>query len=125
MISPKGRVLCTEDDPDTRDLIATVSTLDGFEVICTDDPDQTLNLARAEHFDLYLLDTWLPGVSGPALCARLREFNLETPILFYSGVAYEKDKDAAFRSEAQGYLVQPADSDDLIAEVRRLIEATK
>ena len=43
----------------------------------------------------------------------------------YSGAAYEADKEAARSSGAQGYLVKPADGDQLIAEVVRLIADSK
>jgi DNA-binding response OmpR family regulator len=67
----------------------------------------------------------MPGLSGTDLCEALRKFDETTPILFYSGAAYEKDKEAARLAGAQGYLVKPADFDQLIAEVARLIAESK
>ncbi|MBA2703514.1 MAG: response regulator [Blastocatellia bacterium] len=68
---------------------------------------------------------WLPGISGPGLCERLRDFDKTTPILFYSGAAYERDKEQARLAGAQGYLVKPTDGDTLAAEVSRLIAESK
>ena len=39
MTSPKGRVLCTEDDADTRELIIFILRAEGFEVNCAEGPD--------------------------------------------------------------------------------------
>lgn len=125
MPTPKGRILCTEDDIDTRDLITFVLSGYGFEVICTDSPDEAVELAKTQAFDLYLVDNWLPGLTGMELTRKLREFDNKTPILFYSAAAYETDKEAARASGAQGYLVKPADGDHLIAEVTRLIAESK
>lgn len=125
MTSPKGRILCTEDDADTRALIVLVLTQYGFDVICTDDADEAVTTAKEQDFDLYLVDNWMPGVSGMDLTQKLREFDIKTPILFYSGAAYEADKEAAYVSGAQGYLVKPADGDQLIAEVVRLIAESR
>jgi CheY-like chemotaxis protein len=36
MTSPKGRILCTEDDQDTRELIIFILQDEGYEVLCTD-----------------------------------------------------------------------------------------
>jgi DNA-binding response OmpR family regulator len=55
------------------------------------------------------------------LCERLREFDQHTPVLFYSGAAYETDKLLALSSGAQGYLVKPVDGDELAAEVLRIM----
>lgn len=86
MPPPKFRILCTEDDADTRDLIILVLQNEGYEVICTDTAEQAISLAKAQSFDLYLLDNWLPDSSGIELCRELREIDSKTPILFYSAL---------------------------------------
>ncbi len=125
MPSPKARILCTEDDPDTRDLIKLVLGGEGYEVITTDSAEQALRLAQFESFDLYLIDNWMPGLSGDELTRKIREHDSETPILFYSGAAQDSDKESARASGAQGYLVKPAGVDELIDEVARLIAEAK
>ncbi len=125
MQSPPLRILCTEDDADTRDLITFVLSRNNCEVITTETPALAIELARAAHFDLYLIDNWMPRMSGTDLCGELRLFDSETPILFYSGAAYPTDKAKAYASGAQGYLVKPVDSDELVAEVFRLISESQ
>ena len=125
MPSPKARILCTEDDADTRELIKFVLGGEGYEVITTDSPQQALRFAQSESFDLYLIDNWMPGLSGDELTRKIREHDAETPILFYSGAAQESDKESARASGAQGYLVKPSGVDDLIDEVARLIAEAK
>ena len=125
MNSSKGRILCTEDDADTRELIILTLNFAGYEVICTDDPHQALELIKAEKFDLCLMDNWLPGVSGEDLCKKIREVDSKTPILFYSGAAYQEDKDRARAAGAQGYLVKPVIEGRLVAEVARIIAESK
>ena len=125
MQTPKGRILCTEDDVDTRELIDLILTQYGFEVVCTQHPDQAIALAKTQVFDLYLVDNRIPPLSGTELTKSLREFDIKTPVLFYSGAAYEADKKAARLSGAQGYLVKPADGDQLLTEVVRLIAESK
>jgi len=82
-------------------------------------------LARSSHFDLYLIDNWMAGCSGIDLCKKLRESDRLTPILFYSGAAYENDKQQAFAAGAQGYLVKPVDSDELLQQLSGLISTAK
>ena len=125
MQSTKGRILCTEDDVDTRELIDIVLTRSGYEVVCSASSAQAIELAKTQNFDLYLVDNWMPGFSGTELTEKLRQFDLTTPVLFYSGAAYDTDREAARLSGAQGYLVKPADGDQLIGEVGRLIAESK
>jgi DNA-binding response OmpR family regulator len=117
----KGRILCTEDDADTRDLLRVSLELEGFEVVCAEDAGQAINLATATKFDLYLLDNWLPEMAGVDLCRKLREFDPTTPVLFYSGAAYEADQQRAMEAGASAYLVKPADHQVLTSEILRLI----
>ena len=121
----RPRILCTEDDIDTRDMIGIILGGEGFEVVCSESSQKSLELARTERFDLLLMDNWTPGLSGTQLCRAIREFDAKTPILFYSGAAYENDKENARASGAQGYLVKPVSCDDLVAEVVRLISESK
>jgi DNA-binding response OmpR family regulator len=121
MPAPKGRILCTEDDPDTRELIVWVLTHHRFEVTCSENADHAIELAKAQRFDLFLVDSRMPRLSGTELTKKLREFDIKTPILFYSGAALDADKEDARLAGAQGYLLKPADNEDLIAEVVRLI----
>jgi two-component system phosphate regulon response regulator PhoB len=121
MQSPRLRILCTEDDGDTCELVTLVLSYHNCDVITAGTPLQAIELARTESFDLYLLDSWMPGMSGTDLCKALRLVDSETPILFYSGAAFPKDKAEAYASGAQGYLVKPADPDELVSEVFRVI----
>jgi len=121
----KHRILCTEDDADTREILRLQLELEGFEVTCAEDSAQAISLATAEKFDLYLLNHWLPGLAGDVLCQKLRELDSTTPILFYSGAASDSDKARAMASGAQGYIVKPADPDELTSEIRRLIKIKK
>ena len=63
----------------------------------------------------------MPGLSGEELTTEIRKFDKNTPILFYSGAAYETDKQKAHDAGAQGYLIKPLGIADLVDEVTRLI----
>jgi CheY-like chemotaxis protein len=64
MKSHPARILYAEDDADTRELITLVLASRNCHVIATESHTEALRLARAEHFDLYLIDNWLPGISA-------------------------------------------------------------
>jgi DNA-binding response OmpR family regulator len=118
----RRRVLYIEDHADTRELITLVLQQKNFEVTSEATVESGVRLARAERFDLYLLDSWLPDGSGLDLCKKIREFDAVTPILFYSAAAYEVDKDLALKSGAQAYLIKPSQTSELIDLVSSLID---
>jgi DNA-binding response OmpR family regulator len=81
---------------------------------------QALSLIQAERFDLYLLDAWLPDLDGVELCRRMRILDPHTPILFYSGAAYDDDKKRAIEAGANAYVTKP-DVDGLLGSVTELV----
>jgi len=117
------RVLYIEDHEDTRELVTLVLEQRSYEVVTGSTIEAGLALAGSQHFDLYLLDSWLPDGSGLDLCRRIREFDKATPILFYSAAAYEIDKDLAMRSGAQAYLIKPSQPSELCNLVSLLIDS--
>lgn len=125
MNSSAPQILYIEDDADTRELVSIVLTTSNCNVTLAETDDKALLLAKTIQFDLYLLDNWIPGGSGIDLCRKLREFDLSTPILFYSGAVYDRDKEEAFASGAQAYLTKPAHNDQLVEEVFRLISEAR
>lgn len=125
MQSPRLRILCTEDHADTCELIRVILSYHNCDVITAESPLKAIELARTSSFDLYLVDNWIPGMSGTDLCEALRLFDSETPILFYSGAAFPKDKAEAYASGAQGYLVKPANPEELVTEVFRVISESR
>ena len=123
MRSQKGRILCMDDNADSRELVRLTLLSEGYDITCVESGREAIDLVRREHFDLLIFDNWLPGLTGTEVTKLVRQFNQSTPILFYSAAAYESDKRAAFDAGAQGYLVKPAGIDDLLPEVERLIAA--
>ena len=121
-ISPP-RVLYIEDHEDTRDLVTLVLEQKSFEVVTGTTIESGVALAGSQHFDLYLLDSWLPDGSGLDLCRQIREFDKATPILFYSAAAYEIDRDEAIMSGAQAYLIKPSVPSELCNLVTLLIDS--
>jgi DNA-binding response OmpR family regulator len=119
----KPRILFLEDHEDTRALVKVVLRGSPYDLAMTATIAETLTLAKSEHFNLFMFDSWLSDGSGLDLCKEIRKFDHVTPILFYSGVGYEKDKQLALTSGAQAYLVKPVAIDQLLQTIKYLIEA--
>lgn len=68
---------------------------------------QAMSSIQTEHFDLYLLDSRLPDVDGFDLCRRIRDFDPDTPILFFSGAGCDADKARGIEAGANAYVIKP------------------
>ena len=85
---------------------------------------QALSLSQAEHFDLYMLDAWLPEIDGFELCRRIHAVAPDTPVLFFSGEGYEADKKRGIESGASAYVVKP-DLDGLVGSITEFVSQEK
>jgi DNA-binding response OmpR family regulator len=110
----KLRVLITEDDPDSRELLCLYLTHQNFHVVPADNAEDALRIARDQEVDAYLIDNRLPEISGVELCRRIRQFDSDTPIVFYSGDGDQSHKDEAFLAGANAYIVKPASCEDVV-----------
>ena len=110
------RVLCVDDDEDSRVILTTLLKLAMIEAKAVGTAAQALSSIQAEPFDLYLLDSRLPGVDGFELCRRLRAINPYTPIVFFSGEAFEADRKKGLEAGANAYVTKP-DFDGLVRSI--------
>ena len=117
---PKARlrVLCVDDDEDSRVMLTTLLKLAFIDAKAVGTGAQALSSIQAEPFDLYMLDSRLPDVDGFELCRRLRAIDRKTPILFFSGAAFETDKKKGIEAGANAYVVKP-DLDGLFSSIKQ------
>jgi DNA-binding response OmpR family regulator len=118
---PAKRILCVDDDEDTCELLKTMLGMADFDVVTVPDADEALRLIERERFDLYVLDSELPGFSGLTLCHRIRAVDAHTPVVIFSGHGFESHREAGVLAGANAYLVKP-DASELIPTVKRLLE---
>jgi DNA-binding response OmpR family regulator len=95
-----------------------------IEVTCAQSAAEAWPLIKAEYFDLYLLDAWLPNVDGFEFCRQIRAFDSNTPILFYSGAAYDVDKLKGIAAGANAYVIKP-DIEGLVETISNMIAKSK
>jgi DNA-binding response OmpR family regulator len=117
---PRPRVLCVDDDEDTRVMLSTLLKFALIEAKTVGTAAQALSSMKTERFDLYLLDAWLPDLNGFELCRRMRDFDPHTPVLFFSGAAYEADKKKGIEAGAVAYVTKP-DIYGLVGSIKQLM----
>ena len=103
----RPRVLYVDDDEDSREMLRMLLEMQSIETKAVGTAGEALTSIQAEHFDLYLLDGWLPDLDGFELCRRMRRYDANTPILFFSGAGCEADKKMGHQAGANAYVIKP------------------
>lgn len=79
-----------------------------------------LNMALERDFDIILLDVILPQINGYEICAELKKYKQEIPILMLSALSTIKDKITGFDHGVDDYLTKPFHFDELLARINVL-----
>ena len=118
------RILYIEDNRDNRILVRRVLEVEGYEVVEAEDGWVGLRIARAERFDLILVDINLPEVDGYEVTARLRDLNTveDVPIIAITANVMKGDREKTLAAGCSGYIQKPIDVDLLPMQVAAFLE---
>ena len=99
------RILLVEDSRALRLENERVLIKVGYEVICAEDGESALQLARERQPDLILLDLLLPKMSGLEVLEYLKSNpgTAQIPVVVLSAL-YEKNRDKLMEAGAEDYL---------------------
>jgi two-component system response regulator RegX3 len=114
------RILVVEDTEAILDAVTDALASEGFEVQGVSDGKAALELARAEPFDLVLLDLMLPGLSGTEICRRLRAES-PVPIIMLTARDAEADRVLGLEIGADDYITKPFSEVELLSRVRAIL----
>ncbi len=111
-----GQVLVVDDDPDNRELLATILRAEGFSVRQAGDGEAALQVLRESEAPplAVLLDLAMPGMDGWTFIEHLRECPpaLRVPVVLVSSQSNLREE--AARLEVSGWLEKPVRVDALL-----------
>ena len=79
---------------------------DDMKVDAAYDGEEALALAKANHYDMILLDIMLPGHNGLEVCRMIREFS-DVPIIMLTAKGEDMDKILGLEYGADDYITKP------------------
>jgi len=122
---PIRRVLICDNEDVMRSLVRDSLAEGEFELLEARDGDQALQLARAEHPDLILLDLMMPGRSGLDVLRELRNDPAlaDIAVVMLSARALPPDREAVAAAGADYFLAKPFSPMRLVALVDELLNA--
>jgi DNA-binding NarL/FixJ family response regulator len=120
-------ILVADDHPITRTGILNILSRDAYLHVVGEASDgrQVLDMCRARHPDLVLLDVRMPQVEGLTLVQLLRK-NYQAPrILMFSAYANHTLVNAALDAGADGYILKSTASNDIIEGIYRVMQGQR
>ena len=124
-LSGAGKILFVEDEDAVRGVAARLLRARGYEVIEAADGEEALVLAEehAGQIDMLISDVIMPGMDGPTLLKRAREYLAGAPVMFISGYAEAEFSDLLEGETGVSFLPKPIDIKTLAERVKQELRA--
>lgn len=96
---------------------------DGMEVDCAYDGEEAFNMAKANSYDMILLDVMLPKMDGFEVCQAIREFS-DVPIVMLTANGDDMDKILGLEYGADDYITKPFNILEVKARIKAIMRRT-
>ena len=113
------RVLLVEDNKINQLLAVTVLENFGINVVTADDGQQGVERAKADDFDLILMDVQMPVMNGYESTAAIRALGMKLPIIGLTANVYKEDIEKCLESGMNAHLGKPFTEASLFTELKK------
>ena len=116
-INMHTKILLVEDSIDNVALVKAYLKNSGAQVSVTTNGLEAISLAKAEKFDLILMDLQMPDIDGYETTRRMRAAGLRVPIVALTAHALAEHRNRAMQSGFTDFLTKPIQSHLLIQAI--------
>ena len=119
------KILIIEDEPDLVKGLKLNLSDEGYEVNWAVNGVEGLRKAIDEAPDLIILDIMLPEMDGFEVCRKLRQKNIDTPVIMLTAKGGEIDKVVGLEIGADDYITKPFSVRELLARIKARLRHTE
>jgi DNA-binding response OmpR family regulator len=102
------RILLVDDDATLIEMLSEqLRQQEDFATSTADTAERGIELAKAEHFDVIILDVGLPDMDGRDACRAMRRLGVKCPIIMLTGADTEADTILGLEAGANDYITKP------------------
>ncbi len=118
-MSTGKRVLIVDDDTALLEFMSEQLQLhEEFATTTATGGAEALDLAKADYFDVIILDVGLPDMDGREVCRIMRRNGVKSPIIMLTGADTDSDTILGLDAGANDYMAKPFRLGVLLARIR-------
>mgnify|MGYP003291198373 FL=1 len=118
------KILLVEDDLNLGFILKSFLIVKGYPTELSRDGAEALLRFENEAFDFVILDTVLSGIDGYTLADKIRQCDVEIPIMFISSKTSRADVSRGFAVGADDFISKPFSVDELYERVTAICKRT-
>jgi two-component system, OmpR family, response regulator ResD len=115
----KYKILVAEDDPFLIKIMGNRLKEEGFIVDLANDGNEALDKIDEDGYSVVLLDLVMPNKDGFEVLTELKKRKSKTPIIVFSNLSQEEDKQEVLKLGAKGFFVKSDIAIDKVVETVR------
>ncbi len=121
------KILVIDDEPNLREMLDDILTLEGFKVVKAADGQEGLKKVYSDSPDLVILDCSMPILDGFEVLERMRKDPLlySTPVIMLTVLSGEFDEIRGLELGADDYITKPFKPAQLIARINSVLGAKR
>lgn len=112
------KILLVDDEEIFNTTVRAELTKSGYEVDAALTGEIAEKLFANNKYSIVLLDIYLPGINGFALCKNFREIDATVPIIMLSSSGEIDNKLESYKLGVDDYLVKPFHISELLAKLK-------
>jgi len=123
----KPLVLVVDDFADNREMYSEYLSFSGYDVIEATNGKEAVDAAQARMPDIIIMDLSLPVMDGWEATRRLKadDRTRKIPVVALTGHALAGHSKGARDAGCDSFLAKPCLPDQLVAEIKRMLESGK
>ena len=111
------KILIVDDEANIRRVVKEYAEFEGYQTDEAEDGMQAATKAKANDYDVIIMDIMMPRLDGFSACKEIRKTK-DTPIIMLSARGEEYDKLVGFELGIDDYVVKPFSPKELMARVK-------
>ncbi len=119
------RILYVEDAAFLAKAVKHNLEKQGISVDLVNNGEDGLENAMSDIYDCVVLDIMLPKLSGTDILKRMREKNVQTPVIMLSALSEVETKIRHLEHGADDYLAKPFKTAELVARIKAIVRRPK
>ncbi|HOW39461.1 MAG TPA: response regulator transcription factor [Bacteroidales bacterium] len=116
------KVLLAEDDRDFGTILAQYVSINGFVVKHAHDGKEAWEMFQADKPDICVLDVMMPEMDGFSLAEKIKEKDIDIPIIFLTARSLKEDIVRGLKIGADDYITKPFDPEILILRLNNILK---
>lgn len=117
------KILVVDDEKEVLESLKNILNRNNYEAIVTEDGQDALKIAQAEHPDLILLDINMPKMDGRDVLLKLKKepSTQNIPVIMVTARIDQLDRDCSLDLGADEYITKPCDHNMLLRQIANLL----